>query len=268
MKFSERKGYKPVADLIQKEGMSDELRNSLWNVLDLFLWKDGEFLWGNYEPNIQDFSTELWFRFFKKTFDTRPDNPIRIVEAIRQYYFEYEWFEVYDFLEWTLNYLTIHVLVSNINTVLERELAGYRYIGGMFTDIADEAEITLLEEAIENKDFPGVRAHLQAALRLLSNREAPDYRNSIKESISAVESMAQIVSSKPKASLGDALKALERESKLHSALKEGFSKIYGYTSNEGGIRHAMLEEPNLDAADAKFFLLSCTSFINYLKSKM
>jgi hypothetical protein len=29
----------------------------------------------------------------------------------------------------------------------------------------------------------------------------------------------------------------------------------------------MLEESNLDAADAKFFLVSCASFINYLKSR-
>ena len=138
----------------------------------------------------------------------------------------------------------------------------------MFTDITAEAEVVLLEETLKDPDFPGVRGHLQAALRLLSNREAPDYRNSIKESISAVESMAQVISGNPKASLGEALVVLERESKLHSALKQGFSKIYGYTSDEGGIRHAMLEEPNLNAADAKFFLLSCTSFINYLKSKV
>jgi len=51
-------------------------------------------------------------------------------------------------------------------------------------------------------------------------------------------------------------------------LKEAFSKLYGYASDEGGIRHAMLEEPTLSAADAKFFLLSCTSFINYVKSKL
>jgi hypothetical protein len=103
---------------------------------------------------------------------------------------------------------------------------------------------------------------------LLSNREQPDYRNSIKESISAVESLARIMTNNHKATLGDALKIIERSGKLHPALKEGFSKLYGYTSDEGGIRHAMLEEPNLTSADAKFFLISCTNFINYMKSKL
>ena len=80
--------------------------------------------------------------------------------------------------------------------------------------------------------------------------------------------MARIVSENPKATLADALKAIERRGTLHSALKDGFLKIYGYTSDEGGIRHAMLEEPNLSTADARYFLLSCTSFVNYLKSRL
>lgn len=56
--------------------------------------------------------------------------------------------------------------------------------------------------------------------------------------------------------------------RFSSAFKEGFVKLYGYTSDEGGIRHAMLEMPDLTAADAKYFLLSCTPFTNYLKSKL
>lgn len=80
--------------------------------------------------------------------------------------------------------------------------------------------------------------------------------------------MAKVVTGQPKASLGGALRELEKRGHLHKSLKVGFSSLYGYTSDEGGIRHAMLEEPDLTAADAKFFLLSCTSFINYLKTKL
>ena len=50
-------------------------------------------------------------------------------------------------------------------------------------------------------------------------------------------------------------------------MRRGFSAIYGYTSDEGGIRHAMLDEPNIDVSDAKFFFVMCASFINYLRSK-
>jgi hypothetical protein len=101
---------------------------------------------------------------------------------------------------------------------------------------------------------------------LYTNRTSPDYRNSIKESISAVEAAAKVVSRKHDATLGHALAALERSGKLHSALKQGFSALYGYTSDANGIRHALMDTPNLTAAEAKFFLLACASFVNYLKA--
>jgi hypothetical protein len=175
---------------------------------------------------------------------------------------------VYDFLEFILNTFNEWVSADAVNNVLERELSGYRFIDGVVTDITDKQEVDMLEAALADQDLPSVRKHLRRALELLSNREQPDYRNSIKESISAVESFARTVTGSPKATLGEALKVLGRSSKIHPALEGAFSKLYGYTSDEGGIRHAMLDEPNLSAADAKFFLLSCTSFINYLKSKL
>ena len=126
----------------------------------------------------------------------------------------------------------------------------------------------MLETALTDSQFVGVDAHLQQALALYAQRDDPDYRNSIKESISAVESMAKIISGNPKAELSDALKEMEKKKLLHAALKEGFIKLYGYTSDADGIRHSMMDKPNLDAADARYFLLSCTSFINYLKAQI
>ena len=78
--------------------------------------------------------------------------------------------------------------------------------------------------------------------------------------------MAKILSGKDKAELGDALATLERDGKLHGALKKGYTALYGYMSDANGIRHALMEEDNLSADDAKFFLLACTSFVNYLKT--
>ena len=76
------------------------------------------------------------------------------------------------------------------------------------------------------------------------------------------------ITDQPKARLGDALKVIGRLHKIHPALGGAFLKVYGYTSDQDGIRHAMIDEAELTPADAKFFLLSCTSFINYLKSKL
>jgi len=101
----------------------------------------------------------------------------------------------------------------------------------------------------------------------MSDRQNLDYRNSIKESISAVESICKIVTNDDKATLGKALKIIEDKHGLHAALKGSLSQLYGYTSDADGIRHAMLGESNLSYIDAKFMLVACTNFINYLIDK-
>jgi hypothetical protein len=41
--------------------------------------------------------------------------------------------------------------------------------------------------------------------------------------------------------------------------------LYGYTSNEQGIRHSMLfgKNPNVDFEEAIFFVSACAAFIGY-----
>jgi hypothetical protein len=271
MFFSQRKGYKPVSEIIQHDGMNEELRNTLWNVLDQLVWRKKYFLhsgFGDRGTEMESYSTMLWMNFFKQPVDSRPDSSNGILRTIREYFFSCKWNEVYDFLEFTVKYFLDSELTETINYVLERELSAYRFVGNICTDITNEQEIQMIDEALRDNDFPGVATHLNRALELLSNREKPDYRNSIKESISAVESLAMIITDDPKATLGQALIRIERDRKIHPSLLDSFKKLYGYTSDKGGIRHAMLDEPDLTAADAKFFLMSCTSFINYMKSKL
>jgi Arc/MetJ-type ribon-helix-helix transcriptional regulator len=259
MTFSQRKGYKPVRTALQHEGMDDALRTSLWNVFV-------EEIWPNYDD--REFGPPLWRELFKLPTDEIPWTRGGVQDELRKQFFDWDWYEVYDFLEWMAQVPEFEEFVPAVNQVLEQEMSAYRLVGRIITEITDEQEVAALEEAVEDSDFPPVREHLRHALRLLSDRDNPDYRNSIKESISAVEAIARAVSGNPKATLGDALKILERDSRLHAALKDGFSKLYGYTSDGDGIRHAMTEASNVGAAEAKYFLLSCTSFINYLKSKM
>lgn len=251
--------------------MNDSLRNSLWNSLDTMLWSTKDFLWRDYgSPEMVGFSRQLWSQHLKRPMDTIPDNSYKTLKEIRSMFFEFSWNEVYDFIEFTAAYLARRYkpVYDYLNSILQEELSAYRFVNEQLTDITSQQEIEMLETALTDSRFSGVSAHLQRALELYSNRENPDYRNSIKESISAVESMARIVAENPKATLGDALATIEKKGNLHKALKAGFLSLYGYTSDEGGIRHAMLEEPKLTANDARYFLLSCTSFVNYLKSEL
>lgn len=155
-----------------------------------------------------------------------------------------------------------------LNDSLTEGNSAYRIISEKIIEITSEQEIQSIEEALETTNpYLGVHQHLKQALQLMSDRQNPDYRNSIKESISAVESICKVVTNDEKATLGKALKIVEDKFGLHPALKGSLSQLYGYTSDADGIRHAMLEESNLSYIDAKFMLVACTNFINYLIDK-
>lgn len=151
------------------------------------------------------------------------------------------------------------------NDLFEKEYVGYRFIGEIIAPISDEIEVKEIKDAFTIQ-YKGAKSHLEKALGFLSDREKPDYKNSIKESISAVESICQIIVGDDKATLGNAIKDLEEKGiTIHPALKGAFSKLYGYTSDEGGIRHAEgLFESDVTFEEAKFMLVSCCAFVNYL----
>ncbi len=153
-------------------------------------------------------------------------------------------------------------MIQWLNTVLETENAAYRIVGSEVVEITDTNEIAAIEDALNHPDDP-VRAHIQAALAMLSDRKSPDYRNSIKEAISAVEATCRLVTGMKNATLGDALKKVPD---LHPALQKGFLALYGFTSDASGIRHSLLDESNLTYVDAKFMLAACASFVSYLRS--
>lgn len=201
--FSERKGLRPVSKIIQIDSMNDALRNSLWSALDISIWSEEGFLYTSITLDagaIEDFSEALWFEVYKEPVDDRPklNYPARgraTLEIIRERYFKYEWNEVYDFIEFLISYFTrigwrVDGIVQDLNSVLEREMSGYRIVNGLVVDVTDQQEIDMLEEALTDSQFKNVSAHLERSLALLSDRKKPDYRNSIKVQI-AIKSAGQ-----------------------------------------------------------------------------
>ncbi|WP_237982053.1 hypothetical protein [Bacillus thuringiensis] len=67
-----------------------------------------------------------------------------------------------------------------------------------------------------------------------------------------------------KGALGQDLGKLEQQGVIiHDTLKKGFKRIYWYTSNGDGIRHAHIDVPNVSFEDAQFMLVTCSAFCNY-----
>jgi len=273
--FSQREGIKPGKSVIQINSMDDDLRNSLWNALALCFWNH---IGSDFDYSLSDktFISNIWVYHFKEPLDTISDIWSiwsNVQRAIKRQYDNLKWYEVYDFIEYIAN--THYPNIDNkkfiklCNSFLESELSAYRFVGDKITPITSQEEISEIEEALNiSKPFKAVSVHINRALALFSDKKSPDYRNSIKESISAVEAICKLITKKDKPDLGQALKILENKIGLHPALKKSFNNLYGYTSNDKGIRHALLEEAELYSEDAKFMLISCSAFVNYLVSKI
>ncbi|MEC5344687.1 hypothetical protein ABRZ24_19010 [Brenneria populi] len=284
--FSQRMGIRPMQKAIQRESMDDELRISLWNITEILIWQQWNDDYDDYYGTVPESNERithiirgLWFNYFKEPVDTMPPfhfdyttNELNAHQFIKKYLFSADWWQVYDFIEVLFLIIQdkekVKKLIVAMNIALERENSAYRIVDGKVLETTDEKEITSIEDAIGHGTI-SVKAHLQRALELLSDRKQPDYRNSIKESISAVESVCNAISGDAKGTLGKGLKQIETAISLHPSLKNAFSSLYGYTSDSGGIRHAFIDgDVSPSFADAKFMLVACSAFCNFLWTKM
>lgn len=273
MDFSQRMGLTPASKVIQEARMDSDLRVGLWNLIIEHYWKLYDSPYSSYDPvegsNLERFAVSLYAKHYKLPTDTVPVEWSDFLLDVRKRYFGEEWHRVYATLEFfaenAQNLDARLNFISACNEVFEAENSAYRFVAGKITPITAPEEIDEIERAIANSDqYAGVRTHIQTSLGFLTDKKSPDYRNSIKESISAVESLAKNLVGDDKATLGQALKVLEKKHHLHPSLKTAFSALYGYTNDADGIRHSLMDnESQLTKADARFMLICCSAFINF-----
>jgi hypothetical protein len=274
MDFSQRMGYLPASKVIQSESIDTDLRNTLWNIVSECYWSRFRPGHGQFDniaySNFAEFSVSIYAFFFKKTVDTLPTYWDDLRKELRHFILTGTWHRVYSLLEFIAEHCPDidngnSRFIAYSNKALEQENSAYRFVAGKVTEITSPQEIEEIEQAIEGSyAYAGVTTHLKTSLGFLTDKQNPDYRNSIKESISAVESLAKRLVNDDKATLGQALKVLEKHHNLHPSLKTAFSALYGYTNDASGIRHSLMDnESALTQADARFMLITCSAFINF-----
>ncbi len=271
--FSERKGIKHFSDIVQTKDLNERTRNKLYTALkeifDLI----------NKNPNkYGDYFVEY---VYEELFSlTKRDIPnyygyeySKIFEIIYGIFQKENYIEVFTFIEGIINAYTYidnisysrfncrKYYIQLVSAIFKTENVNYRIIDGKVTDIVNEEQIKCLEKTLNNP-YNVVSEHYAKAIEQLYS--VKDFDNSIKESISSVEAMCQIITKNNKATLGDTLKLLKDN--IHPAMKSAFEKLYGYTSDANGIRHSNgLGEGNSTFEEAKYMLISCSAFVNYLK---
>lgn len=272
MRFSERYGYKPVREIIQKESIDDDLKNRLWSCLynHFFDMYQSSYTYKiYYEPQTK----LLWQNFLKKPINTLPSSSFDATKQIRIIFNNSKWYEIYDLVEEIIKiYPNIYKLKSSflleLNIILEEENSAYRIIDNQVTEITSEQEIQSIEEALENTSlYSGVQQHLKRALELMSDRQSPNYAKSMQESISGVEGLAMKLLNHESITLEKAIPQLKNKYKLHQTLLASLDKLYAYTCDEDGVRHGSPNESTVTYSEAKFMLVACTNFINYLIDK-
>jgi hypothetical protein len=181
------------------------------------------------------------------------------------------WHELYDIVEYAgQEDISIR---ADLQKALEQGGSGYRFVDDQLAPITSEHGLAEIEMALsEANPIEATRAHLDCALSLLAQRPTPDYRNSMKESILAIESIIRVIVGQPDKTLGDALKSLGAKlgEDIHPALNRAFSNPYGYTSDVGGIRHAMRDIKDKETSgqdEAQWMLVTCSAFVNFLVAK-
>ena len=279
MTFSERFGFS-LANEIQLDHMDDKLETRLLNALKR------EFCYTNMQEREQKSS---WIEYIidKQGDDVEPNifhDFDYIEESLSRNAVQGKWYLLYEIIE---DYIEIrkkqndessnlHELKSpddalnsfekRINDIMMQEKSGYRLSMGKFVNIVKPLEIESIELAAATP-YASVNKAIQKAFQLYASRDTPDYENSIKESISAVEAICCIITQDDTATLGGALKKIETKISIHGALDAAFQKLYGYTSDANGIRHSGIDFQNTPAEDARYMLVSCSAFVNYLSEK-
>jgi hypothetical protein len=272
--FSQRVGAAPPP-LVGLREMPEPLRISLWNVFQVWLFSDNVPGQSAIDLARRVFDHIHWAADTVAHYDQK--NRLKF----KEWFTAAAWHQVYEFIEWLPHLIASgkadpyggghdqHVLfgrkyLDDVARVLEREGAPYRWLGVELTPITDDTELAEVDRAL-NSAFAGAREHISQALTLFSLKPEPDYRNTIKESVSAIES-ALIEATGEKGDFPKLLAAFEHaHGAFHPAFKKAVSALYGWTSDkEANIRHGIFGDKDPDSADARFMLVTCSAFVNFL----
>ena len=271
--FSQHYGYEPLPEPMRLEHISDDLRREIWNALREFLNHDAGIY--SFSSTTRKFIERVLGTFLKRSEDEIPTDYDRVMTIFKNHLFQAKFNEFLDIVQIVINDEAISVdSVNHIAESFERCAAAYWLDTSSHPfrvsprSSKEQGEATRQAiETIRESGMEGATTHLRQAAACINERRFAD---SVKESIHAVESVACIIDNKASKTLTPALDSLEKAGLLnHPALKQGFAKLYGYASDEQGIRHALLEKgaPDVDVDEAVFMFGACASFAAYLVNK-
>ena len=286
--FAQRYGYEDLPEAMKLEFLSNDLRREFCNAVaylarrfairrnSAYFSSDGSLLFrsifGEFE-GIPDRAVKGGdiADFMNKSDHVLMYGPCHDVLKFLEIAMRKTWEVVHRGSDFRIAYEQLAVAIQKL---LEKHGAAYRldveegHRWWFYPCECDEHASATAEalETLRTGGFESAKRHLRnAADHINSGRHG----NAVAESIHAVESVARKINPEAK-TLTPALKSLQDRGLLrHSALRQAFEKLYGYTSDEQGIRHAQIDEgeANVGLDESLFMFGACAAFAGYLARK-
>jgi len=279
--FSEAQAYEPLPQQIQLGQVSEEFRNYIWSILYEYIRIHCE--------NYRSAKNDSWYSICKYFHVFFVNDPVDTFPDKGNWYYDGAWKPyILRYKPLFLQELSFNKLFDAIQVVMRHPECPHEFVAtvsGIFKicrlSYMIDREIKTIIPAVTKQEgqallgamrelrsagLGGAAEHLRKAVDAINGGHWGD---SVRESIHAVESVARLLDPDASRTLRPALDSLEQRGGLHPALRGAFNNLYGYTSNEQGIRHALLDntQAKVGQDEAMFMLGACASFASYLWRK-
>lgn len=285
MTFSERVGLAPDRTIAQIDEISPALRTDLWNTVYRAVYSFRN-------PGAMHLRDIIWTDALHlplhsiDKYATADERHAVEVEQVAVAFLNGPWNVVYDIVEMIVDHPHLEsfddigggewdayesypvIFVGRINALLGQHSAAYRLIAGHVMPLTNDLEIAEVEAAVTTPGLNAGAAHaLDTAIALFADRQGEHHTAVVASTINAVESVAREVAiafgAKSPDTLGKSLIALRKHLPTsRRILLDGWGQVFGFTSQT--VRHGGPEDPEITAAEAQFFLVSASAFINLL----
>lgn len=274
--FSQAQGYEELPGPLKLEELPEEARIQIWNVFYHFINATKKY--GSYSSV---YVGGVWVPILRAKHASHDNRPLdewnnsfehqrqRIRGSVEKLPFN----QVFDLIQFVIRHpqcprefvVMMKEVFATSRLAYTIDVAKPPTIIPAVTDAEGKTVVDAMQ-TLRSASLDGSAAHLRNAAECINGS---DWAGSIRESINAVESVARRLDPKASKELGPALASLDKHNALHPALKGAFAKLYGYTSDEQGIRHALLDQSsaNVGMDEAVFMLGACASFASYLSRK-
>ena len=277
--FSQRNSYEPLPEPMALEQLSDDLRREIWNIIRKQLLENRKTfnITGRYyfPTDFGRFVEQLFGKLLKIPEDEISTGYEDVLAHFKNIILKGRFDQLLSLIELIVNNDSDNLrFARKIAELFDSHAAAYwleviqkpyQFFPRSNTEQGNAVQQAL--KTVNDSDMTGASAHLREAAGSINTQRYPD---AISNSILAVESVARIIDPEAKNTLAPALKSLEKAGVInHPVLKEAFIKLYGYTNDEEGIRHALLEKqsPDVGLDEAIFMFGACASFAAYLVNK-